>query len=66
MADPHRHSSSRATAKPDAPLADDDAPGTSEARAWGRQLRAAVPRWLLPAVLSLGVGLGLLLWYARA
>jgi hypothetical protein len=41
--------------------------GTSEARAWWRQLRASMPRWLLVALAALGLGLGLLLyWNAHA
>ncbi len=65
---PHRHSSSQATATHQAPLANDvsaDVPGISEAGAWWRQLRAAVPRWLLAAVALLALGL-LLFLYARA
>jgi predicted anti-sigma-YlaC factor YlaD len=68
MVSSHRHSASQATATHRAPPANDvpaDAPGISEAGAWWRQLRAAVPRWLLVAVALLALGL-LLYWYARA
>ncbi|MBN6110780.1 putative anti-sigma-YlaC factor YlaD [Xanthomonas sp. JAI131] len=68
MVSSHRHSASQATATQQAPPANDvpaDAPGISEAGAWWRQLRAAVPRWLLAAVALLALGL-LLYWYARA
>lgn len=68
MVDSHRQSPSQATAKHQAPLANnvtDSAPGVSEAGAWWRQLCAAVPRWLLVAIALLALGL-LLFWYARA
>jgi len=68
MVNPHRPSSSQATARHQAPLANEvpaDAPGISEAGAWWRQLRTAVPRWLLATVALLALGL-LLSWYANA
>jgi len=68
MVNPHRHSSSQATARHQVPPTNDvpaDAPGISEAGAWWRQLRTAVPRWLLAAVALFALGL-LLFWYARA
>lgn len=68
MVDPHRQSPTQATAKHQAPPANDvpdSAAGVSEAGAWWRQLFAAVPRWLLLTVVLFALGL-LLFWYARA
>jgi len=65
MAVPSRHPAPPAS-PPRRPHQAPAAPvGTSEAGAWWRQLRAAVPRWLLAAVALFALGL-LLFWYARA
>ncbi|MFC3654476.1 hypothetical protein FZ025_09965 [Xanthomonas hyacinthi] len=70
MADLPRHPPSPSTVAYPAPLARDtpaDASGSTEARAWCRQLRAALPRWLLAVLSLLGLGAAQpLFWYARA